>query len=170
MLVYRSSQLRGKCTCPSGSACYNRISCDSAHVVTYVLQYLGAHGLDAASAASAALKHPCFTTASFPSQPDARCLITTKPRHLICIAHLTQTLHTPYIPPREVERLHLRSILLLESQELDLPPVGCVGKMAQLPLRLSYSPPGILQWSRILQLAVCRLTNALYAVSRQVAM
>jgi hypothetical protein len=34
MLVYRSSQLRGKCTCPSGSACYNRISCDSAHVVT----------------------------------------------------------------------------------------------------------------------------------------
>jgi hypothetical protein len=32
--VYRSSQLRGKCTCPLGSACYNRISCDSAHVAT----------------------------------------------------------------------------------------------------------------------------------------
>jgi hypothetical protein len=34
MFVYRSSQLRGKCTCPPGSACYNKISCDLAHVVT----------------------------------------------------------------------------------------------------------------------------------------
>jgi hypothetical protein len=34
MFLYRSSRLRGKCTCPSGSACYNRISCDPAHVVT----------------------------------------------------------------------------------------------------------------------------------------
>jgi hypothetical protein len=35
MFVYRSSRLRGKCTCPTGSACYNKISCDPAHVVTY---------------------------------------------------------------------------------------------------------------------------------------
>jgi hypothetical protein len=34
MFVYRSSRLRGKCTCPSGSACYNRISCDLSHVAT----------------------------------------------------------------------------------------------------------------------------------------
>jgi hypothetical protein len=35
MYVYRSSQLRGKRTYPPGSACYNKISCDSSHVVTY---------------------------------------------------------------------------------------------------------------------------------------
>jgi hypothetical protein len=29
-VMYRSSQLRGNCTCPPGSACYNRISCDLA--------------------------------------------------------------------------------------------------------------------------------------------
>jgi hypothetical protein len=34
MSVYRSSRLRGKCTCLTGSACYNEISCDPAHVVT----------------------------------------------------------------------------------------------------------------------------------------
>ena len=34
MFSYRSSRLRGKCTCPPGSACYNRISCDPAHVAT----------------------------------------------------------------------------------------------------------------------------------------
>jgi hypothetical protein len=34
MSVYRSSRLRGKCTCPPGSACYNKISCDPAHVAT----------------------------------------------------------------------------------------------------------------------------------------
>jgi hypothetical protein len=37
MYVYRSSQLRGKRNCPPGSACYNKISCDSSHVVTGVL-------------------------------------------------------------------------------------------------------------------------------------
>jgi hypothetical protein len=37
MSVYRSSQLRGKCTCPLGSACYNRILCDPAHVATFLV-------------------------------------------------------------------------------------------------------------------------------------
>jgi hypothetical protein len=30
VVLYRSSQLRGKCTCPPGSACYDRMSCDIA--------------------------------------------------------------------------------------------------------------------------------------------
>jgi hypothetical protein len=30
VVLYRSSQLRGKFTCPPGSACYNRMSCDIA--------------------------------------------------------------------------------------------------------------------------------------------
>jgi hypothetical protein len=37
MSVYRSSRLRGKSTCLTGSACYNEISCDPAHVVTIFL-------------------------------------------------------------------------------------------------------------------------------------
>lgn len=40
VFVYRSSQLRGKRTCPPGSACCNRISCDSSHVVTEKEQFL----------------------------------------------------------------------------------------------------------------------------------
>jgi hypothetical protein len=43
MFVYRSSRLRGKCTCPSGSACYNRISCDPAHVATNCLHRPNPH-------------------------------------------------------------------------------------------------------------------------------
>ncbi|KAF1922219.1 uncharacterized protein M421DRAFT_387713 [Didymella exigua CBS 183.55] len=34
MFCPRSSQLWGKRTCPSGTTCYNRISCDLSHVVT----------------------------------------------------------------------------------------------------------------------------------------
>jgi hypothetical protein len=34
---YRSSQLRGKCTCLLGSACYNRILCNLAYVATHPL-------------------------------------------------------------------------------------------------------------------------------------
>jgi hypothetical protein len=40
MFVYRSSQLRGKCTCPPGSACDNNISCDFSHVVTEAYRLL----------------------------------------------------------------------------------------------------------------------------------
>lgn len=35
MFVYKSSQLRGKCMCLPGSACYNKISCDFTHEVTH---------------------------------------------------------------------------------------------------------------------------------------
>jgi hypothetical protein len=34
VVISGSSQLRGNCTCPPGSACYNRISCNPAHVAT----------------------------------------------------------------------------------------------------------------------------------------
>jgi hypothetical protein len=37
MYVYRSSRLRGKRSCPPGSACYNEILCDSSYVVTRCL-------------------------------------------------------------------------------------------------------------------------------------
>jgi hypothetical protein len=40
--MYRSSQLRGNCTCPPGSACYNRISCDLATWLHYFLCCYGA--------------------------------------------------------------------------------------------------------------------------------
>jgi hypothetical protein len=35
VFVYRSSQLQGKCICPPGSACYNRMSCDLATWLHY---------------------------------------------------------------------------------------------------------------------------------------
>jgi hypothetical protein len=34
VLFFQELSLRGKCTCPPGSACYDRMSCDSSHVLT----------------------------------------------------------------------------------------------------------------------------------------